>query len=270
MRAVVSFFIWMYKIILSYSESADLDACIAGTAIGTWNSNHFKSSIYTKTKYQRFYNYNYDKSNFKKVKKARVLIVGDSVNRDGVKNLCISSNSVVQNYLNCSDNYLHGNYYCENRNFEIATFFIFGSIIKEDNENAIVFNQKSHQCDKIPYYNSRDRIKYYLHKVNKYFTFSPNVILLNAELWTIVNYNEEFFYHENKNLQSFAIEYIKNMTIIITEIKILYPKAILFIQKNYIPQRDRFRINRKSVSYLNSLIDILTIAHSICTIDLNN
>lgn len=246
--------------------TTDLEACLAGAAFGSWTFNHFRSSIYTSIRYHRFYSGFYSTVS----KKARVLIIGDSINRDGVKNLCLSSGSPLKNYLNCSDQYLHGNYYCENKNFEIATFFIYGSLIEEADENAVAFNQKSHQCDKIPFYNSRDRIKYYLTKVNDYFTSEPTVILLNAELWTIVNYSEDYFYQENRNLLPFAFEYMRNMTVLISEIKLLYPNAVIFIQKNYVPQRDNFRINHKSVAYLNSLIDMIAANHGICTADLNN
>jgi len=246
--------------------TTDLEACLAGAALGAWTFNHFRSSIYNSIRYHRFYSGFYSTLG----KKARVLIVGDSINRDGVKNLCLTSGSPLKNYLNCSDQYLHGNYYCENKNFEIATFFIYGSLIEEADQNAVAFNQKSHQCDKIPFYNSRDRIKYYLTKVNNHFSFKPNVILLNAELWTIVNYSEDYFYQENRNLLPFAFEYMRNMTVLISEIKLHYPKAVIFIQKNYVPQRDNFRINRKSVTYVNSLIDIIAANHGICIADLNN
>jgi len=267
MMLIALLFMCVYMILVRCQLiTIDLEACLAGAALGSWTFNHFRSNIYTSIRYHRFYSGFYSTVS----KKSRVLIIGDSINRDGVKNLCLSSGSPLKNYLNCSDQYLHGNYYCENKNFEIATFFIYGSLIEEADENAVAFNQKSHQCDKIPYYNSRDRIKYYLTKVNDHFTFEPTVILLNAELWTIVNYSEDFFYQENRNLLPFAFEYIRNMTVLISEIKLLYPNAAIFIQKNYVPQRDSFRINRKSVTYLNSLIDIIAANHGLCIADLNN
>lgn len=217
---------------------------IHAQAFGTWKNNVFSSSTIKP----------YNSSHFTGINKPRILMIGDSINRNALQYYCNSVNSKPYAYTNCTG--LGGHYACSTKNVDLASFFIFGAALYEFSEDL---GRSRHTCA-IMGHGTLDRIRNHLLPSikNVFGNNDADIIVINAMRWTLndIKYKKSSF--EAPLFLNFAQEYMYNMSVIICEVIILSPSSIIMLQK--LP----FKVHHKyAVHAINKLLDILSIQHNI-------
>ena len=183
-------------------------------------------------------------------------MIGDSVNRNAVHSYCKSvKNSIYSNYSCISPG---GHFSCISNEVELASFFIFGSSLysKPYGSSSTGF---VHYCPNMPY-STLNRIRHHLLPSvrNLYGNNAIDIILINTIRWGVGDISTPTITFNTNKFTIFAQEYINNMTVIIKEVRILFPTSTILLHT--IPYI-------KSQSYLlskmNMLLNIIAIQNNI-------
>ena len=187
--------------------------------------------------------------------KPRILMIGDSINRNAIKAYCKSVNSLAHEYTSCHGHGAH--HACINDQVELTTFFIFGSALHEwSGQNELLRSQ--HLCSNMSH-GTINRIRYHLlpSVKNVYGNNTIDIITINAIQWTLNDLPDKMNTFSTSEFSTFAHEYIHNMTIIIKEVRILFPTSAILLQT--VPYSQPFQ---PYVPKVNKLIELIAAKHS--------
>ena len=223
-----------------------IETLIHAQAHGVWNKDVFTSTTIKP----------YNKTYFTGYNKPRILIIGDSIDRNSIHAYCRTIGSPVYNYTACYG--AGGHYTCKSNEVDIATFFISGSSLDCPKSNG--FNRPLHSCS-IMSSGTLDRVRNHLLPSikNVYGNNTIDIIVINAMLWTIQDRVAEVSTFRTIQFINFAQEYIHNMTVIIQEVRIIMtPSSVILLEK--LPYSKAYTI---SVLKMNLLLDIVAAQNNI-------
>ena len=199
----------------------------------------------------------YNKTYFTGNNKPRILMIGDSVNRNAVRSYCKSvKNSIYGNYTSCISP--GGHFSCISNEVELASFFIFGSSLysKPYGTSSTGF---VHFCPNMPY-STLDRIRNHLLPSVRhvYGNNTIDIILINTIRWGVRDVSNTTITFNTNNFTLFAQEYIHNMTLIIKEVRILFPTSIILLHTIPYVKSQSFLLSK-----MNMLLNIIAIQNRI-------
>jgi hypothetical protein len=239
------------------------DACLRVSAIGRWDNDTFFPFISSpRTRERRA-------GHLATIPKARVLLVGDSLDRNIVRDACTFYGKHPEPYLGCAYPYGEG-LFCATDDFELASFFMFGSVLNENGN--IAGNQ--HACEGIPD-NTRARIgPEHVRRCMQRFTEEPDIVLVQSVQWTLqftqgANRRWRDIFYQERATADFARQYVANMTFIVRALRKSFPRSAVYLHT--VPpiedESGRFS-SSKSVLETNRLIRVVASAAKVdCVAD---
>jgi hypothetical protein len=120
---------------------------------------------------------------------------------------------------------------------------------------------------------TRARFERHIHRARNAFSEAPDVVVVNAELWTIQNVQDRVAnprtFFEDERFGSFAVSYVQNVSLLIRLAREAFPQSFVVLMN--LPgagQNPGRVVNDRTVRKMNQVIRLASsIADGTCVVD---